>query len=205
MPPRARPLADHALHPPGVLLVLYNFGALVAEWGIGFWLPSVVKETGPSIGRSACWPRCPTPSGVVMMVLVARSSDRRHERKWHMIAATSGSGIFLFWRSSPRVAVPSDRGVPDPGRRRLPRPVRTVLDAADRGAADLRRRGRDRSDQRRGQSGRHRRPVVFGYVRDTDRQLHPGADRGGISLILASLVAIPIRASARLRAARVAD
>ena len=32
----------------------------------------------------------------VMMVLVAHSSDRRHERKYHMIAATCGAGVFLF-------------------------------------------------------------------------------------------------------------
>ncbi len=46
---------------PVILLVLYNFGALAAEWGVGFWLPSVVKETGASIGLVGVCRRCPTP------------------------------------------------------------------------------------------------------------------------------------------------
>lgn len=48
-------------------------------------------------------------------------------------------------------------------------------------------------------------PYFFGYVRTATGSFTLALTVGGISLILASLVAIPIRASARLRAARVAD
>jgi MFS family permease len=36
-------------HPFVVLLALYNFAALMAEWGVNFWLPTVLKEAGLSI------------------------------------------------------------------------------------------------------------------------------------------------------------
>ena len=36
--------------PTVLLLALYNFLALMAEWGVNFWLPTVLKETGLSIG-----------------------------------------------------------------------------------------------------------------------------------------------------------
>jgi MFS family permease len=81
---------------PVVLLVLYNFGALAAEWGINFWLPSVVKETGAGIVMVGILSAMPYAVGAVMMVLVARSSDRHQERKYHMIAATAGAGVMLF-------------------------------------------------------------------------------------------------------------
>jgi MFS family permease len=38
----------------------------------------------------------PPAVGAVMMILVAISSDRRQERKWHMIVATGLSGVFLL-------------------------------------------------------------------------------------------------------------
>ena len=96
IPPRAGHWLTVLYSRPVVLLVLYNFGALAAEWGVGFWLPSVVKETGASIGLVGVLTALPYAVGATMMVLVARSSDRRQERKWHMIAATSASGVFLF-------------------------------------------------------------------------------------------------------------
>ena len=37
-------------HPFVLLLALYNFAALMAEWGVTFWLPTVLKETVMSEG-----------------------------------------------------------------------------------------------------------------------------------------------------------
>ncbi len=83
-------------HPAVLLLALYNFAALMAEWGVTFWLPTVLKETGLSIVTVGFLAAIPPAVGAVMMVLVAMNSDRTQERKWHMIAATALSGVFLL-------------------------------------------------------------------------------------------------------------
>jgi sugar phosphate permease len=83
-------------HPAVLLLALYNFAALMAEWGVTFWLPTVLKETGVSIVTVGFLAALPPAVGAVMMVLVAMNSDRVQERKWHMICATALSGVFLL-------------------------------------------------------------------------------------------------------------
>ena len=179
---------------PVVLLVLYNFGALAAEWGVGFWLPSVVKETGASIGLTGLLSALPYAAGAIIMVLVARASDRRQERKWHMIAATSASGLFLFCaqfatgfgpyatvlflalsigaflgRFGPFWTLPGEV---------LPPAVAGVGIGLINGAGNL---------------GGTVGPIVFGYVRDTTGSFNAALTVGGLSLIGASLLAVAIR------------
>ena len=180
---------------PVVLLVLYNFGALAAEWGVGFWLPSVVKETGASIGLTGVLTSLPYAAGATMMVLVARSSDRRQERKWHMIAATSASGVFLLCaqfatgfgpyaavlfltlsvgaflgRFGPFWTLPSEV---------LPPSIAGVGIGLINGAGNL---------------GGTVGPVVFGYVRDSTGSFNAALTAGGVALIAASLLALAIKA-----------
>jgi sugar phosphate permease len=83
-------------HPAVLLLALYNFAALSAEYGVNFWLPTVLKDTGESILAVGFLSAIPYAVGVAAMLLVAWSSDRSGERKWHMIIATAGSGVFLI-------------------------------------------------------------------------------------------------------------
>ena len=168
---------------PVVLLVLYNFGALAAEWGVGFWLPSVVKETGASIGLTGVLTSLPYAAGATMMVLVARSSDRRQERKWHMIAATSASGVFLLCaqfatgfgpyaavlfltlsigaflgRFGPFWTLPSEV---------LPPSIAGVGIGLINGAGNL---------------GGTVGPVVFGYVRDSTGSFNAALTAGGVGI-----------------------
>jgi len=93
------PLKGHWLrtlwHPALLLLALYNFLALMAEWGVNFWVPSVLKDTGLPIGMVGLLAAIPYVLGVVMMIAVAISSDRLGERKWHMVVATAAAGLFL--------------------------------------------------------------------------------------------------------------
>ena len=198
IPPRAGHWLTVLYSPPVILLVLYNFGALAAEWGIGFWLPSVIKDTGASIGLVGVLSALPYAAGAIMMVLVARSSDRHGERKWHMIAATSFSGLFLFCaqfatgfgpyatvlfltlsigaflgRFGPFWTLPSEV---------LPISVAGVGIGLINGAGNL---------------GGTVGPVVFGYVRDTTGSFNIALTVGGLSLIVASLVALLIRSPAR--------
>ncbi len=93
------PLNGHWLktlwHPAVLFLALYNFLALMAEWGVNFWLPSVLKDTGLPIGTVGLLAAIPYVLGVIMMIAVAISSDRMAERKWHMVVATAVAGLFL--------------------------------------------------------------------------------------------------------------
>ncbi len=68
----------------------------MGEHALNFWLPSVLKETGLSIGVVGLLLMPPYIVGVVAMIAVASSSDRRAERKWHMIGATACSGLVLI-------------------------------------------------------------------------------------------------------------
>lgn len=83
-------------HPTVLLLALYNFLALMAEWGVNFWFPTVLKETGLPIWIVGLLTAVPSVLGIIMMMAVASSSDRLRERKWHMIAATAAAGVPLL-------------------------------------------------------------------------------------------------------------
>jgi cyanate permease len=183
-------------HPAVLLLALYNFMALMAEWGVNFWLPTVLKETGLSIGTVGLLAALPYALGIVMMILVARSSDRLHERKWHMIAATACSGVFLLLAQlagaqstlaivlflslavGPFWTLPTEI---------LPPAVAGVGIGLINGAGNL---------------GGTVGPYFFGYVRTATGSFTLALTVGGLSLIVASLVAIPIRAARPGRAPR---
>ena len=192
-PPRGHWLAT-LWHPAVLLLALYNFMALMAEWGVGFWLPTVLKETGLSIGTVGVLAALPYALGIVMMILVARSSDRTRERKWHMIAATAFSGLFLFCaqlssvmgvfgtvlflclaigsflgRFGPFWTLPADV---------LPPAVAGVGIGLINGAGNL---------------GGTVGPYFFGAVRDATGSFTLALTVGGLSLIVGSLIAVPIR------------
>jgi MFS family permease len=199
---QAKPIGGHwirtLLHPAVLLLALYNFLALMAEWGVTFWMPSALKDTGLSIGTVGLLAALPYAAGVLMMILMSISSDRHQERKWHMIAATAFSGIFLLsaqlagahtafgiilfltlaigsflGRFGPFWTLPTEV---------LPPAVAGVGIGLINGAGNL---------------GGTVGPYFFGYVRGVTGSFALAMIAGGISLILASLVALPIRAAHR--------
>jgi MFS family permease len=178
---------------PVILLVLYNFGALAAESGLNFWLPSVVKETGAGIVMVGILSALPYAAGAVMMVLVARSSDHHQERKYHMIAATTGAGLMLFCaqfatgfgpyaavffltlsvgaflgRFGPFWTLPAEV---------LPPTVAGVGIGLINGAGNL---------------GGTVGPLFFGFIRDHTGSFDLALTAAGMALISASLLALPI-------------
>ncbi len=184
-------------HPAVLLLALYNFAALMAEWGVTFWLPTVLKETGLSIQAVGFLSALPSAAGALMMILVAFSSDRMQERKWHMIGATALSGVFLlmaqlaghrtigilvfltlavasfFGRFGPFWSLPTEV---------LPPAVAGVGIGLVNGAGNL---------------GGTVGPYFFGSVREWTGSFTLALTVGGISLIVGSLIAMPIKSSAR--------
>jgi sugar phosphate permease len=181
-------------HPAVILLALYNFAALTAEWGVTFWLPTVLRDSGLSISTVGWLAAIPPAAGALMMLLVAASSDKRQERKWHMIVATAMSGVFLllaqfvaqgnivgilvcltlavasfFGRFGPFWSLPTEV---------LPPAVAGVGIGLVNGAGNL---------------GGTVGPYFFGFVKDHTGSFTMALTAGGISLIIGSLIAAPIR------------
>lgn len=184
-------------HPTVLLLAFYNFFALMAEWGVNFWLPTVLKETGFSIGVVGFLSALPAALGIALMILVAMSSDRAGERKWHMIAATAASGLALvvlhftdggtfakvccltiaigafLGRFGPFWTLPGEV---------LPPAVIGVGIGLVNGAGNL---------------GGTVGPWFFGVVRTQTGSFELALAVAGVSLIVGSLIAVPIRTPAR--------
>ncbi|WP_323123087.1 MFS transporter [Burkholderia alba] len=80
------------------LMCLIYFSFVMGLYGVGFWLPTIIKSTGVtdafSIGLLSA---IPYAAAVVGMILIARSADRRRERRWHiaMPAAMGAIGLLL--------------------------------------------------------------------------------------------------------------
>jgi D-galactonate transporter len=87
------------LRNPWVLLFsLIYFCISMGLYGVGFWLPQIIKNTGVKnafgIGLLAA---IPYGCAAVAMMLVGHSSDRTGERRWHfaICAVTGGLGLIL--------------------------------------------------------------------------------------------------------------
>jgi MFS family permease len=180
-------------HPAVILLALYNFFALVAEWGVNPLFPTVLRETGLSIGVVGLLSAVPAIVGMVVMVLVAISSDRLHERRWHMIGTTAVSGLALLLmplggnsslvafglltvtvaaflgRFGPFWTLPSEV---------LPPAVLGMGIGLINGMGIL---------------GGIVGPIFFGYVRTATGSFSWALTVAGLSLILSSLIALPLR------------
>jgi D-galactonate transporter len=78
--PLARVLAD----PKVWLLSLVYFTIVAGLYGVSFWLPTIIKAAGVTEPlRIGLVSAIPWACGVVAMYVVARSADRRMERRWH--------------------------------------------------------------------------------------------------------------------------
>jgi ACS family tartrate transporter-like MFS transporter len=85
-----------ALADPGVLaLGFIYFGVVAAPYGLGFWLPQIVKAFGLTNVQTGFVTAIPYAIGATAMALVGVSSDRFGEARWHAGAAalTAAAGI----------------------------------------------------------------------------------------------------------------
>lgn len=92
------------------MMSLIYFSFVMGLYGVSFWLPTIIKATGVtdalSIGLLSA---IPYGAAVVGMLLVARSADKRGERRWHIaIPAVIGSiGLVLsvIWANNTALAM----------------------------------------------------------------------------------------------------
>lgn len=83
-----------SLYDPRVLAAsLIYFGVVAALYGVGFWLPSIVKGFGVSIAATGWIAAIPYVVGFVGMVLWGMSSDSRMERLGHLSIALAIAAI----------------------------------------------------------------------------------------------------------------
>jgi D-galactonate transporter len=79
-------------------LSLVYFLLLGATYTMIFWLPTLIKSWGINdLFMIGIYSAIPSVFGVIGMVLIGRSSDRRKERRWHfaICAALSALGLFV--------------------------------------------------------------------------------------------------------------
>jgi ACS family tartrate transporter-like MFS transporter len=85
---RAHTIASALKSPKIWLLAIVYFTMPVASYGIGFWLPQIIKtESGGNDAWVGVLTAVPYVVGAIGMVLVGRHSDRMGERRWHIAIA----------------------------------------------------------------------------------------------------------------------
>lgn len=76
------------------------FFIVMGLYGIGFWLPNIIKAAGVTdVFHNGLLSAVPYFVAAVAMVLIGKNSDRTGERHWHMIILTV-LGAAGFWLSS---------------------------------------------------------------------------------------------------------
>ena len=92
-----------------VLCACY-FGIIMGLYGIGFWLPSLIKASGVTdVLDVGLLTMIPYGFAAVAMVLIGRNSDRTKERRWHVavpaIIGAAGLVLSTFVPHQPAMAV----------------------------------------------------------------------------------------------------
>ena len=81
--------------PRVLVLSLIYMGSVTASYGVVFFLPQIVKGFGYSNFMTGLMTAIPYTIGVLGLLAWGWSSDRRHERRWHLIAAKTVAAIGL--------------------------------------------------------------------------------------------------------------
>jgi sugar phosphate permease len=103
-------LRDGFLSPKVWFLCLVYFLFIAGLYGVGFWLPTLIENLGIAnplhVGIITA---IPYAAGVVAMVIVSRSSDRKRERRWHLVIpgviGTAGWLLSIAFHSDPVMAI----------------------------------------------------------------------------------------------------
>jgi len=69
-------------------LALVYFGIVLAVYGLGFWLPTLVHDFGIAVTRVGWVTMLPFACGAPFMIWLGRRSDRMRERVGHLIGAS---------------------------------------------------------------------------------------------------------------------
>jgi ACS family tartrate transporter-like MFS transporter len=101
-------VTEALINPKVLALALVYFAAVAANYGVGFFLPQIIKGFGLSNAATGWITAIPYAIGTVAMIYWGRHSDRVRERKWHCagalaVAALGIAGCALFQDPTLRV------------------------------------------------------------------------------------------------------
>jgi MFS family permease len=100
-------LADAFRSPKVWLLCFVYFGFVMGNYGVGLWLPQIVKETITKdpwyIGLLST---IPWTVAAVVMVLVGHHSDRTGERRWHIALSALVGAVAFSLSALPGISGP---------------------------------------------------------------------------------------------------
>jgi ACS family tartrate transporter-like MFS transporter len=82
--------------PRVVALAAIYFTGVTASYGIVFFLPQIVKALGLSNMMTGLVTAIPYTIGTIGLILWGHSSDRRNERRWHLIVSTALAAIGII-------------------------------------------------------------------------------------------------------------
>ncbi len=79
-----------------LLLSAVYFCIVMGLYGIGFWLPQLIRTMGVADAqRIGLLSAIPYGVAAIAMVVIGRSSDRRRERRWHLVSGTIAGAVGL--------------------------------------------------------------------------------------------------------------
>jgi MFS family permease len=86
------------------LMCLIYFSIVMAQYGLTFWMPTLIKTTGIKTSLNiGLLSAIPFLCAIVVMNLCGRSSDAMRERRWHlMLPALAGAAGFAVAASYPQ-------------------------------------------------------------------------------------------------------
>ena len=94
------------------VMALIYFCCVMGQYGLTFWMPTLIKTAGiKGVLNIGLFTAIPYTAAVITMLLLGRSSDKRGERRWHLVipmllgavglvgsalAGTTNTGIAIF-------------------------------------------------------------------------------------------------------------
>jgi D-galactonate transporter len=68
------------------LMSLIYFCCVMGQYGLTFWMPSLIKAAGiKGVFNIGLFTAIPFSAAVVAMILLGRSADKHRERRWHLV------------------------------------------------------------------------------------------------------------------------
>ena len=84
------------IDPRVLALSAIYFTGVTASYGVVFFLPQIIKGLGLSNLMTGFVTAIPYTLGIIGLLLWGHSSDRRNERRWHLIISTALAGVGLI-------------------------------------------------------------------------------------------------------------
>jgi MFS transporter, ACS family, tartrate transporter len=90
-------LKEALLHPRVFGFGLIYLGIVTSLYGIGFWMPQIIKAFGLTNLQTGFVTAIPFLAGTIAMVILSRHSDRTMERVWHVAGPAFVGGAGFLW------------------------------------------------------------------------------------------------------------